>query len=98
MCNKSAQALREEFFGRQLVDSGQMAAYDRVGYDAEKPVFFPTNPFGFRVEGGFTGHVYGASFDPVAPLYLQPYYKGVLPIKEQPRLEIPQPYTEPVVF
>lgn len=98
MCNRSAQAQKEEFFGRQLVDSGAMAAYDRTGYYSERPVFFPTNPYPFREELGFTGFVIGASFDGVAPEYIQNPYRGILPVKEQPRVEPPFPYNQPVTF
>lgn len=62
------------------------------------PVYFPTNPFEFRPELGFMGARYLDSYAPVAPLYTQPGYSGIMPLKEQPKLEMPYPYWKPVLF
>lgn len=96
MCNRDEMAFRERYFGRQLVDSGTVRAIDRAGQ--MDPIYFPTNPFGFRSELGFLGARYMDSFAPVAPVYARPGYSGILPLKEQPRVDMPLPYREPVLF
>lgn len=89
-------AFRERYFGRQLPDSGTLNALDAAG--KMDPIYFPTNPLEFTAELGFMGARYMDSFAPVVPLYMQPGYGGVMPLKEQPKLDIPQPYREPVLF
>lgn len=96
MCNSSEMAFRERYFGRQLADSGTLRAIDAAGQ--MDPVYFPTNPLSFDAELGFMGARYLESYFPVAPLFMQPGYAGVLPLKEQPRLDMPQPYREAVLF
>lgn len=88
----------ERYFGRQIIDSGMMSAYDQAGYLTARPEFTDPNPFGFDQELGFTGFVVGASFDSVAPEYIQQPYRGILPVKQQPKVEMPLPYNEAVVF
>lgn len=87
---------REQNFGRQLTDSGTMFQADRAG--VVFPVFFPTNPLQFEAELGFMGYRYMDSFYPIAPEFAQPGYQGVYPLKEQPRLDMPLPYRNPVVL
>lgn len=96
MCNRDEMTLRERLFGRQLKDSGTVRAIENAGQ--MDPVYFPTNPFGFRPELGFLGARYLDSYAPTVPVYARPGYGGILPLKEQPRLELPLPYRSPVLF
>lgn len=96
MCDGKERSLIERLFGRQLVDSGTVRAIEAAG--EMDPIYFPTNPFGFRSELGFVGARYLDSYAPVVPVYSRPGYGGILPLKEQPRLELPLPYRSPVLF
>ncbi len=99
MCDRAENSFREQFFGRQLKSSGSMDFYDRTAGDfGAFAVHFPTNPEVFTPELGFMGARYLDSYAPIMPEYFRPGYQGVLPLKEQPTLEMPRPYREPVLF
>lgn len=89
-------SFREQFFGRQLVDSGTMSRVDLAG--RVDPFYLPTNPLSFEPELGFMGARYLIDYAPVIPLYRRPGYGGVLPIAEQPKVNMPLTYREPVLF
>lgn len=95
----TCERFREQFFGRQLVDSGAERFYDQSGRDyGSFAVFFPTNPFAFISELGFMGSRYLTDFAPVMPEYFRPGYGGILPLGEQPKIDMPLAYREPVLF
>lgn len=92
-------AFREQYFGRQIHPYGELDRIEKTGSELGKAVFLPTNPLQFTPELDFTGYRYAdAQVYPVDPLYFQKGYNGVLPIAEQPKIDLPQPYREPVVF
>jgi hypothetical protein len=45
------------------------------------------------------GYVMGpVDYLPIAPEYYQKGYSGILPLDQQPKVDLPEPYRQPVTF
>lgn len=99
MCDRAEREFKEQFFGFQVYDSGAARFYDETGgYPGEVAIHTPTNPFPFTPVLGFMGLRYAQDYSPIQPEYTRPGYKGIMPLAEQPKLTVPYPYREPVLF
>lgn len=92
------RATLEQYFGYQVQDSGFLRRYAAAGSIIGRANYTPTNPLGFPGEPGFTGVRYALDARATAPLFAERRYGGILPLAEQPRAELPQPYDRRVVI
>jgi hypothetical protein len=88
------QAAIEQHFGRQIYNSGTLAEVDAIS--RVNPIYFPTNPFSVDWELGFNGYRYALAMPNVPPEFFRGGYQGVLPLSQQPKIDMPQPYTVPL--
>lgn len=94
MCN--AAAIIQQKFGRQIVDSGTMRAYELAGNDYLKANFLPSNWRAFQPEPGFLGSAPVVSVPAVISVVPNKGYRGILPLEQMPLIDAPQPYNVPV--
>lgn len=90
-------AILEQKFGRQLRNSGTVDAYELTGNDYRKANFLPTNWRNFTPEPGFLGTAPVASTPAIVPVVPDKGYRGILPLEQQPLIDMAQPYTVPTV-
>jgi hypothetical protein len=103
MCNQPIPPgnshFAEQYFGRQIHPYGVLDAIEKTGSEIGKAVFYPTNPLQFKPELGNMGYVMGpVDYLPIAPEYYQKGYGGILPLDQQPKVDLPEPYRQPVTF
>lgn len=97
MCN-SRKAFENQYFGYQVENSGYLDRYTSAGSIYGRANFTPVNPLRFDSEPGFVGAAY-TSLDvrAVAPLFAGARYGGLLPLGQQPKVDLPDPYERRVV-
>lgn len=98
MCGCADKALKARFFGYQVENSGTLDRYARAGSIEGKALYTPTNPLAFTPELGFNGVRYALDVKATAPVFAPARYGGILPIGQQPKVELPQPYERRTVI
>lgn len=90
MCCKD---ILEQKFGRLQKDSGITNEQKSLnGFD--RAVYFPTNWRSYNpLESKYPEFLRFGAFNPQSAEYYEKNYFGIYPVKQQPTLEIPQPYT-----
>ncbi len=84
------------YFGRPQTNSGTSGTYSAA--ERDQAIYFPTSPYPAPVEQGNMGYRYAMAVPLPPPEYYRGGYQGVLPLDQQPKLEMPEPWNKPVVF
>jgi hypothetical protein len=93
-CSAAELRFKEQYFGYQRGNYGQLHWIDAAGQ--YYPVYYPTNIYPVDFNYGFSGYRYGMQGFLVAPEFNVPMYQGVFPLAEQPKTDVPEPYSQPL--